>query len=650
MEDDWKKLVKFNAKRDEDFDLWRTQLEAHLESRGVMEVVSTNCVGVTTDKEMVEKKMVTARSIIIQALGDKPLRTVMAEKKNPFVMWNKLCDRYATATATKRVKLQTRLHQMHFTGSKSMSEFVDEMEAIFNRLESMQCEVQETMKVAILLSSFGDKGTSPYGPVVSALETLSDDKLTWDSATSRLLQEYDSKQNNSNALSVTRAAGQKRYVTALKAKANVMCYGCGKKGHYVRDCYSRKSGNEKDASANVANVCTKSKVHFAMVGATSGSGKTIIDSGASAHMVGGKHMLRGPFQHVTRRVVLGDGRSVVSRSSGCAVISCKNQNGVTKSVSLSDVLSVPSLDTNLISCAELDRAGHTLTFKGGECHLKLSDEESELVLGTRRDGVYELNGTLIRNEMYRAAHAVGKTDAEAIWHNRLGHVGLSTVQDTIRKGSVKGLALEVKAGSSSRCEWCLEGKQTRLSLRERSNEATRAGDIIHSDVCGPMPVSSTSGKRYFVTFIDAWSHFKYVSLLARKSEVLQKFKESKAMFERKFDCTVKNVYSDNGGEYEGMVNYLNIKSIGVNRAAPYTPEQNGVAERTNRTVLDMARSMLSHAGMSAQFWGEAVTTATDIRNHIGIRKSSMLTPIAHRKETLCWGFSHIRLSDYGTRA
>ena len=271
------------------------------------------------------------------------------------------------------------------------------------------------------------------------------------------------------------------------------------------------------------------------------------------------------------------------------------------SVALSAVLSVPSLDTNLISCAELDRADHTLTCKGGDCHIKLSDEQSELDLGSLLDGLYELNGTLIRNDMYCAAHAVGKTDAEAIWHNRLGPVGLSTVQDMIRKGNVKGPALEVKAGSSSRIEWCLEGKHNRLSLRKRLKKETRAGDIIHSDVCGPMPVSTFNGKRYFVTFIDAWSHFKYVSLLACKSEVLQKFKEFKAMLKRKFDCTVKNVYSDNVGEYAGMVNYLNMKGIGVHRAAPYTPEQNYVAERTNRTVLDMARSMLSHAGMSAQF-------------------------------------------------
>lgn len=164
-------------------------------------------------------------------------------------------------------------------------------------------------------------------------------------------------------------------------------------------------------------------------------------------------------------------------------------------------------------------------------------------------------------------------------------------------------------------------------MKEQADKARRAGEIIQSDVCGPMPVSTISGKRYFVTFINSWSHFKYVSLLARKSKVLQKFNAFKTMFERKFDCTVKNVYSDNGGEYRGMVNYLTMKGIGVYRAAPYTPEQNGVAERTNRTVLDMARSMLRHAGMSAQFWGEAVATATDIRNHIGIRRSSVLTPL-----------------------
>ena len=233
MEDEFKKLVKSQARRDEDFDLWCTRVEAYFLSRGLMEVVSDDCSNVTEEKEMVVKKMATARSIIIHAFGDEPLRTGMAEKTSPFVMWRKLCERYATATATKCVQLQTRLHQMNFSSAKAISEYIHEMEGTINRLECIECPVQESIKVASFLASFGDKSTSPYGPSISALETLSDDNLTWDLTTSLMLQEYDSKQSHSTDL--TRSRGSKTFFSALKAKANVVCCSCGEKGHFARD-------------------------------------------------------------------------------------------------------------------------------------------------------------------------------------------------------------------------------------------------------------------------------------------------------------------------------------------------------------------------------------------------------------------------------
>ena len=134
MEHKLKKLVKFQAKRDEDFDLWCTRVQAYLLSRGFMEFVSDDCSSVTEERETVIKKIATARSVIIQALGDNPLRTVMAKKTNLFIMWRKLCESYATATATTRVQVQTRLHQMDYSSAKSLSEYIDEMEGIFNRL------------------------------------------------------------------------------------------------------------------------------------------------------------------------------------------------------------------------------------------------------------------------------------------------------------------------------------------------------------------------------------------------------------------------------------------------------------------------------------------------------------------------------------
>lgn len=124
---------------------------------------------------MAAKQMAIARSIIIQALGYKPLRAIMSEKTNPSNIWNKWTERYATSTATRRVQVQTRRHQMHFVNTKSMSEYIDELEAILHTLEGMECEVQETMKVAKLLESLGNKSESPYGAVNSAFQTLSEE-------------------------------------------------------------------------------------------------------------------------------------------------------------------------------------------------------------------------------------------------------------------------------------------------------------------------------------------------------------------------------------------------------------------------------------------------------------------------------------------
>ena len=355
--------------------------------------------------------------------------------------------------------------------------------------------------------------------------------------------------------------------------------------------------------------------------------KTIFDLGISSHMVGSKALLKAPFTSVKQSFVLGDSRSVFSETSGCAVISCSNVRDRPRSFVLKDVLLVSTLDATLPSCAEMEKNGHEVTFRSAECQLKPAGEQESTVIGKLRSGVYALIGKLGTHEKSRAARNHRDPTGDVLWHNRMGHVGTSTVPARMKHRSVKGFRLDESEDKSSCCECFLYGKQTRSSPKEPIQKATEAGEIIHSDVCGPMPVASISHKRYFVIFIDAWSGFKMVSLMFRKSEVLQKFKDFEAMFERRFDVSIKNFYSDNGGEYEGMLNYFSMMGIIVRRAATYTPEQNRVAERTNRTVMDMARSMPSHSGLSAQFWGEAVTTAADICTHVGTRECGMKTPL-----------------------
>ena len=141
--------------------------------------------------------------------------------------------------------------------------------------------------------------------------------------------------------------------------------------------------------------------------------------------------------------------------------------------------------------------------------------------------------------------------------------------------------------------------------------------LIHSDVCGPMSTESIGGKKYFVTFTDDYSRYYSVYFMKYKSEVLEKFREFEAAIASSEE-RIRKLRTDNGGEYvsKEFEAYLKSKRIFHEVSVPHSPEQNGVAERMNNTSMELAHSMLSHAGLSNRYWAEAVATAAYIRNHM----------------------------------
>ncbi|GMF62517.1 unnamed protein product [Phytophthora fragariaefolia] len=128
------------------------------------------------------------------------------------------------------------------------------------------------------------------------------------------------------------------------------------------------------------------------------------------------------------------------------------------------------------------------------------------------------------------------------------------------------------------------------------NCAKKLLEVIHSDVCGPVETPTFSGKLYFVTFIDEYSHFCVVYLLRNESEVAAKFAEFVAFAEtqtgsRVRTLRVKQLRSDNGGEYKSraMAKFCSERGIVQKFTPPYTPQLNGVAERMNRTLVECGR-------------------------------------------------------------
>ncbi|KAG5874041.1 hypothetical protein JTB14_021769 [Gonioctena quinquepunctata] len=155
-----------------------------------------------------------------------------------------------------------------------------------------------------------------------------------------------------------------------------------------------------------------------------------------------------------------------------------------------------------------------------------------------------------------------------------------------------------------------------IFLKKSFTKTTNVLDIIHTDLCGPMRTITPGGKKYILTFIDDFSRYSTIYLLSRRSEVFDKLREYVRLVQNKFNKKPKLSRSDRGGEYinSEVTNFLESEGIELQLTAPYSSQQNGVAERKNRYLTEMVICMLIGASLSNTYWGEAVMTANYLEN------------------------------------
>ena len=195
------------------------------------------------------------------------------------------------------------------------------------------------------------------------------------------------------------------------------------------------------------------------------------------------------------------------------------------------------------------------------------------------------------------------------WHERLGHLNARDLVKMI--GSETGKMDEITS-----CEICLKGKMTALPFTKRSEPCSEKLAIVHSDVVGPLRVESLNEAKFFVTFIDDSTSWCEIYLMKHKRGVLEAFKTYKSFVEKNTGKKIKVLQSDNGREFCNTEFDIFLRSEGIERrlTIAHTPQKNGIAERMNRTILEMARCMFLQSKLTPSFWGEAVTTACHVRN------------------------------------
>nr|GEY67043.1 polyprotein, putative [Tanacetum cinerariifolium] len=325
------------------------------------------------------------------------------------------------------------------------------------------------------------------------------------------------------------------------------------------------------------------------------------------------------YQKVIESEPMFMGNEIALKIEGKGKVILKLTSG--KDLVISNVFHVPNIPKNLISDPILSNNGFKLVFepdkfvitKGG-----MHVEKGYLDEGLFKLSVVTNDNVINNNNAGTSIVFMYMIDPSFLWHSRLGHVIFCSLQRMINLGMLPKCSKD----KISKCEICVESKFTSHSHKsvKKSNEIL---GLIHTGLCDFKATPLRGGKNYFITFIDDCSKLCYVYLINTKDEALNMFNTYKAEVENQLDKKIKILRSDRGGEYEStdFSEFCSTFGIVHQTTTPYTPQQNRVAERKNRTLKNMINSMLITSGAPHSYWGEACLAANTILNKIPHKKS-----------------------------
>ncbi|KAL0275908.1 UNVERIFIED_CONTAM: hypothetical protein PYX00_003626 [Menopon gallinae] len=421
-----------------------------------------------------------------------------------------------------------------------------------------------------------------------------------------------------NALFVRKIVKKPEKNSRTNPKKKFPCNFCKQFGHWIAECPKRKE-EEKESrkTAKRGQSAFFSAVLTATNDQSTPKDEWYCDSGASRHITHSKEnffryrAFRSPIE-----IMLGK-KGVKMKAFGSGNVHVKIfLNGQWQNLELLNVWYVPDAFANLISVRAAVKHGCEVVFGSKNVLIRNAKTKQTVATGYLRGNLYALNTKAIRQKNEKAIIATNNRDKQIDamkWHRRLGHLNFVDLKKMEKNAN--GVRIK-KIEENTNCDICIRGKLCRSPFVKDTASKAKLLEIIHSDVCGPMKTESLGKSKYFVTFTDEKSRWTEVYFIRKKSQVLEKFKEFRAKMEKLTERKIKFLQSDNGTEYVNNEFDKYLKENGIQRrlSISYSPQQNGISERKNRTLLDMARCLLIQAGMKPSFWAEAVNTANYIRN------------------------------------
>ncbi|GJR83657.1 putative ribonuclease H-like domain-containing protein [Tanacetum coccineum] len=224
--------------------------------------------------------------------------------------------------------------------------------------------------------------------------------------------------------------------------------------------------------------------------------------------------------------------------------------------------------------------------------------------------------------------AKATTDESNKWHRRLGHVNFKNLNKLVKGNLVRGLPSKLFQNDHT-CVACQKGKQHKASCKAKTvSSISHSLQLLHMDLFGPTSVRSLNHKTYCLVITDDFSRFSWVFFLRTKDETSGILKDFIRQIENQLNQKVKTIRCDNGTEFKNrdVIEFCGSKGIKREYSNARTPQQNGVAERKNRTLIEAARTMLADSFLPNTFWAEAVSTACYVLNRVLVTKPHNKTP------------------------
>ncbi|PKU72052.1 Retrovirus-related Pol polyprotein from transposon TNT 1-94 [Dendrobium catenatum] len=403
--------------------------------------------------------------------------------------------------------------------------------------------------------------------------------------------------------------GDKTTRGGRRPRSSVQCQICNRVGHSAFQCWYRTDLNYQPVQQAFLSADAPS------------SDDWFLDTGATSHLTSNLQHLQTPQTYTgSSQIQVGNGQLLPIANSGQGLLPTPSRK-----LQLSQILHVPHLSHNLLSVNKLTNENSCfIVFHANGFFIKDARTNQILLQGPCRQGLYpiELRPAASYSSTTHSTALHTKMIDPVLLHQRLGHPSPSTLQLLSAYFPTKRLV------SSFHCSACLRAKSHRLPFSLSASKTKNVLELIHCDVWGPSPIVSNNGYKYYLLFVDDFTHYSWVYPLQLKSEAFTQFLHFKSTVENQFNKHIKTLRTDGGGEFVNKIfnAYLSRAGIVHQLTCPYTPQQNGVAERKHRHLIETVRSLLFHANLPTHFWFEALLTAVHTINWLPSKNSRNKSP------------------------